>query len=555
MAVGSRASTALLEHLVSEGEGFGHTICVVDEDAGVPRRTVEAVAPAAAERGVHLLWLGRKTAEVPAATGLLVDLDAGRVGIRDRMGIAQLDVQDGVSLDHAWRHARSVTAYVDEAAVLPPSTAIPSIVRLPEVSSDLEDLDEPRTVLRRWHQASGLRAQIGRGVDGTVTVDLREDGPHGLVAGTTGSGKSELLQSLICSLALNNPPERITFLLVDYKGGAAFRECADLPHTVGYITDLTPALVARALTSLGAEITAREELLGRYDVKDLIQLEREHPEAAPPSLLICVDEFAALTKEVPEFVDGMVNLAQRGRSLGMHLLLATQRPAGVVTGPIRANTDLRIALRVSSADDSRDVIDSPEAARISRRTPGRAWVRRTGHGTAELVQSAWTGARAPLIGVEDAVRGAAVRRHDVQPAGRAVPGRRPARPAHRPGALRRAASRRPSCSARRPRRTGRGCRSLPLGAAAQRRRGHPGRGRARHRPGPARPARRPRGAGRSPTGSSTWPRSDTCSCTARPVPARPSCCAPPPSRPRSVTPPERRGYRPTCMPSTTPAAA
>ena len=403
VAVGSRASTALLEHLVSEGEGFGHTICVVDEDAGVPRRTVEAVAQAAAERGVHLLWLGRKTAEVPAATGLLVDLEAGRVGIRDRMGIAQLDVQDGVSLDHAWRHARSVTAYVDEAAVLPPSTAIPSIVRLPEVSSDLEDLDEPRTVLRRWQQASGLRAQIGRGVDGTVTVDLREDGPHGLVAGTTGSGKSELLQSLICSLALNNPPERITFLLVDYKGGAAFRECADLPHTVGYITDLTPALVARALTSLGAEITAREELLGRYEVKDLIQLERENPEAAPPSLLICVDEFAALTKEVPEFVDGMVNLAQRGRSLGMHLLLATQRPAGVVSGPIRANTDLRIALRVASPDDSRDVMDSPEAARISRRTPGRAWVRRTGHGTAELVQSAWTGARAPLVGVEDAV--------------------------------------------------------------------------------------------------------------------------------------------------------
>ncbi len=403
VAVGSRASTALLEHLVSEGEGFGHTICVVDEDAGVPRRTVEAVALAAAERGVHLLWLGRKTAEVPAATGLLVDLDAGRVGIRDRMGIAQLEEQDGVSLDHAWRHARSVTAYVDEAAVLPPSTAIPSIVRLPEVSSDLEDLDEPRTVLRRWHQASGLRAQIGRGADGTVTVDLREDGPHGLVAGTTGSGKSELLQSLICSLALNNAPARITFLLVDYKGGAAFRECADLPHTVGYITDLTPTLVARALTSLGAEITAREELLGRYEVKDLIQLEREHPEAAPPSLLICVDEFAALTKEVPEFVDGMVNLAQRGRSLGMHLLLATQRPAGVVSGPIRANTDLRIALRVSSPDDSRDVMDSPEAARISRRTPGRAWVRRTGHGTAELVQSAWTGARAPLIGVEDAV--------------------------------------------------------------------------------------------------------------------------------------------------------
>ena len=494
VAVGARASTALLEHLVSEGEGFGHTICVVDEDAGVPRRTVEAVAQAAAERGVHLVWLGHDSAEVPAATGLLVDLDAGMVGVRDRMGIAQLDVQDGVSLDHAWRHARSMTAYVDEAAVLPPSTAIPSIVRLPEVSSDFEDLDDAAAVLRRWQQSSGLRAQIGRGVDGTVTIDLREDGPHGLVAGTTGSGKSELLQSLICSLALNNPPERITFLLVDYKGGAAFRECADLPHTVGYITDLTPALVARALTSLGAEITAREELLGRYEVKDLIQLEREHPEAAPPSLLICVDEFAALTTEVPEFVDGMVNLAQRGRSLGMHLLLATQRPAGVVTGPIRANTDLRIALRVSSPDDSRDVMDSPEAARISRRTPGRAWVRRTGHGTAELVQSAWTGARAPLVGVEDAVvvqPFAATTSSQPEAQSRADVRLDPRTDLERcvaqhPGGVRaqrgRAAA--PAVAA-----------LAPLGAAARRRRGRPGRRRARHRPGPARSARRARRPG------------------------------------------------------------
>jgi S-DNA-T family DNA segregation ATPase FtsK/SpoIIIE len=404
VAIGSRASTALLEHLVSEDDLHSHTICFVDEQAGIPRRTVEAVAATALERNLHLVWLGRSATEVPASTGLLVDLDKGSVGIRDRGGISDIETPDQVTLDHAWRSARSMTGYVDEAAVLPASTAIPSIVRLPEVSTDFEDLDDVKAVLRRWSQSSGLRAQIGLGVDGVVTIDLREDGPHGLVAGTTGSGKSELLQSLICSLALNNPPSRMSFLLVDYKGGAAFRECADLPHTVGYITDLTPALVSRALTSLGAEIASRELLLAEYGVKDLIQLEREHPEAAPPSLLICVDEFAALTAEVPDFVDGVVNLAQRGRSLGMHVLLATQRPAGVVTGPIRANTDLRIALRVSSQDDSRDVIDSPEAARISRRTPGRAWIRRTGHGTAELVQSAWTGARQSLDGGEAPVR-------------------------------------------------------------------------------------------------------------------------------------------------------
>lgn len=400
VAVGAGAATALLDHLASEDGGRGHTLCVVDEGAGIPRRTVEAVAGVAAQRGLHLLWLGRDRAEVPAATSLLVDLADGTVNVGDRGGVDRVDTPDQVSLAHAWRSARTMTAYVDEAAVLPASTAIPAVVRLPEISGDLTDLDDADAVLRRWGASRGLRAQIGAGVDGTVTVDLREDGPHGLVAGTTGSGKSELLQTLICSLALNNPTSRISFLLVDYKGGAAFRECADLPHTVGYITDLTPALVQRALTSLGAEITAREHLLGEFGVKDLTQLEREHPEAAPPSLLICVDEFAALTSEVPDFVDGMVNIAQRGRSLGMHVLLATQRPAGVVTGNIRANTDLRIALRVSSADDSRDVIDSAEAARISRRTPGRAWLRRTGHGTAELVQSAWTGARQPLDGSE-----------------------------------------------------------------------------------------------------------------------------------------------------------
>jgi len=404
VAVGTHAATALLDHLASEDGVRGHTLCLVDEGADVPRRTLEAIAGIAADRRLHLVWLGTDPQRVPAATSLLVDLDAGLVSLADRGGQQRLERPDVASLDQVWRGARSMTGNVDEAAVLPASTAVPQLVRLPEVSPDFADLDDVGAVLQRWQQSSGLRAQLGAGMDGVVTIDLREDGPHGLVAGTTGSGKSELLQSLICSLALNNPPSRISFLLVDYKGGAAFRECADLPHTVGYITDLTPALVARALTSLGAEIAAREHLLAEHGVKDLPMLEREHPGVAPPSLLICVDEFAALTSEVPEFVDGMVNIAQRGRSLGMHVLLATQRPAGVVTGNIKANTDLRISLRVSSTDDSNDVIDSPEAARISRRTPGRAWVRRTGHGTADLVQSAWVGAREALAGPGTAVR-------------------------------------------------------------------------------------------------------------------------------------------------------
>ena len=185
-------------------------------------------------------------------------------------------------------------------------------------------------------------------------------------------------------------PERVTFLLVDYKGGAAFKECVALPHTVGMVTDLDRNEVRRALMSLNAELHHRELLLQEADAKDLLEMERKgHPDT-PPSLLIVVDEFAALAKEIPEFVDGVVDVAQRGRSLGLHLVLATQRPAGVITDQIRANTNLRIALRMAADDESADVVGSPVAAAIERRLPGRAVAR---IGPQELVsfQSAYVG--------------------------------------------------------------------------------------------------------------------------------------------------------------------
>src|SRR5690606_34278850 len=134
------------------------------------------VAAGAAARDLHLVWLGRSSAEVPAATTLLVDLDSGTVSVGDRAGTADLEAPDASTLDQAWRTARLMTSYVDEAAVLPASTAVPSLVRLPDTSSDLADLADEQAVLRRWSQSAGLRAQIGLGADGVVTLDLREDG-------------------------------------------------------------------------------------------------------------------------------------------------------------------------------------------------------------------------------------------------------------------------------------------------------------------------------------------------------------------------------------------
>jgi S-DNA-T family DNA segregation ATPase FtsK/SpoIIIE len=269
-----------------------------------------------------------------------------------------------------------------------PSGNLPGAVRL----LDLLQLSTPsgRDLAARWRDTGSTRALIGVGPDGPFSVDLSLDGPHGLIAGTTGAGKSELLQTLISSLAVANRPDQLTFVLIDYKGGAAFKECVRLPHTVGMVSDLDGHLTQRALDSLGAEIRRRERLLAA--AKDIDDYTGDPP---LPRLVLIIDEFAALVAELPDFVAGLVDIARRGRSLGIHLILATQRPAGVVTADIQANTSLRIALRVTEPNESTDVIDMPDAAHISKSTPGRCYVK-SGAGAATAVQTARIGGRSPI---------------------------------------------------------------------------------------------------------------------------------------------------------------
>jgi DNA segregation ATPase FtsK/SpoIIIE, S-DNA-T family len=278
-----------------------------------------------------------------------------------------------------------------EEAALPATSRLLGVLGLDPPTAD--------AVAARWALGGrSTEAVVGIAADGPFTLDLRRDGPHGLIAGTTGAGKSELLQSLVASLAVANRPDALTFVLIDYKGGAAFAACERLPHTVGLVTDLDPHLVERALTSLGAELRRRERLLaaaGAKDIDDYIDLLAGDPSRAPmPRLVIIVDEFASMSRELPDFVTGMVNIAQRGRSLGIHLILATQRPSGVVSAEIRANTNLRLALRVTDASESADVIDAPDAGRISKTTPGRAYAR-LGHSSLVAFQTARIGGRRP----------------------------------------------------------------------------------------------------------------------------------------------------------------
>ncbi|MDQ6697988.1 MAG: FtsK/SpoIIIE domain-containing protein [Actinomycetota bacterium] len=257
----------------------------------------------------------------------------------------------------------------------------------------LLDLDTPliEAISRRW-ETSGpdpdTVAPIGVTQDGVLALDLVRDGPHGLIAGTTGSGKSELLRSLVAGLAAGCSPDHLTFVLIDFKGGSAFDQCARLPHTVGMVTDLDERLGARALRCLEAELRHRERCLRAAGVGDVKEYRRLTSEPAPmPRLVVVIDEFATLKNELPDFVDALVGIAQRGRSLGVHLVLATQRPSGAVSENIRANTDLRIALRVQDANDSHDVIGLPDAASIGRHQPGRAWAR-LGPGEVVAVQTA-----------------------------------------------------------------------------------------------------------------------------------------------------------------------
>ncbi|HEX6359208.1 FtsK/SpoIIIE domain-containing protein [Actinophytocola sp.] len=390
---------------------------LVEDDAPVERSRLVDLAERGAGHGVHVLWLAPEVARLPAACRHFVSVDHGPTGevglahVGERVEPVLLETLDATAaLELARRLAPLVDtgARVDDDSDLPRTVSLLAVPERPIVAA-------PEAVIEQWaanrsivtgpyaperpdRRPGTLRAVVGASASGVLALDLRADGPHALVGGTTGSGKSELLQAWILAMALAHSPQRLTFLLVDYKGGAAFKEFTTLPHNVGMVTDLDPHLVRRVLASLHAELLRREHLFHQHNVKDLAELERKAPTDAPPSLVIVVDEFAALVSELPEFVDGVVNVAQRGRSLGVHLILATQRPAGVIRENLRANTNLRIALRTADESDSTDVLGTPQAAFIDVATPGRA-IAKTGPGRLVPFQAGyaggWTSEQAP----------------------------------------------------------------------------------------------------------------------------------------------------------------
>ncbi|WP_309073024.1 FtsK/SpoIIIE domain-containing protein [Paenarthrobacter sp.] len=298
---------------------------------------------------------------------------SGTTGYLETDGERRHFIPDLVPAEVFDRFCRRVrVAAVDEG----PGTSDP----VPEECSLVELLPHgQRRVLRRWAAASsqdGLTAVLGIGHNGPLIFDFKRDGPHLLVAGTTGSGKSELLRTLVASLALSDSPDRTNFLFFDFKGGSGLRPLAGLPHCVGLLTDLSKHRLDRALVSLRGETRRREELFAAAGVSDLAEYRRRALASDPeiPYLVLVIDEFRMLVDEAPNSLRELMRVATIGRSLGIHLVMATQRPQGALSADIRANVTSSIALRVQSEAESVDIINTKAAASISVEAPGRAYL-------------------------------------------------------------------------------------------------------------------------------------------------------------------------------------
>ena len=328
------------------------------------------------------------------------------INIKDR-NTGQLVMEEGVLKETDFRLDHFPADYDKEriARTLAPlnhlqnlKSSIPDSVTFMEMygAETFEDLQ----VWSRWKKNApykSLAVPIGlRGQDDLVQLNLHEKahGPHGLIAGTTGSGKSETIQSYILSLAVNFHPHDVAFLLIDYKGGGMANLFKNLPHLLGTITNLDGVQSMRALASINAEIHRRERLFGEFEVNHINQYQKKfkNGEATEPlpHLFIISDEFAELKVNQPDFIKKLVSIARVGRSLGVHLILATQKPSGVVDDQIWSNSRFKIALKVADRSDSNEMLHTPDAAEITQ--TGRAYLQVGNNEVYELFQSAWSGA-------------------------------------------------------------------------------------------------------------------------------------------------------------------
>ena len=377
-----------------------HLVLVITDDALLlDHGIMEILAQDLTKIGVSLVYVKDIMKQLPETVHTVIDIRDHHTG--ELVMVEGQLVQQRYQLDHLnvienKERLPRLLAGLDHVQTL--KSAIPESITFLEMyeAEEVQDLH----IVDRWQQHSPYRSlAVPLGVnspDHIVELNLHEKahGPHGLIAGTTGSGKSEVIQSYILSLAVNFHPYDVAFLLIDYKGGGMANLFRKLPHLLGTITNLDGAQSMRALISIKAELTRRQHLFSDHHVNHINQYQKLYNEGAVsepmPHLFLISDEFAELKAEQPEFMAELISTARIGRSLGIHLILATQKPAGVVDDQIWSNSKFKIALKVAEKADSMEMLKTPDAADITQ--PGRGYLQVGNNEIYELFQSAYSGA-------------------------------------------------------------------------------------------------------------------------------------------------------------------
>lgn len=349
--------------------------------------------------GFTTILMAERYADLPNACECIIQNDEEYKGIynvkngRNNGIFVQFDDMNAAGLRKLARMLTNVE--VNEVEI---GGEIPSAITFFEMYgvSTIEELN----ILERWKKNrtyDNMKALIGIKSGGqSCYLDLHEKyhGPHGLVAGTTGSGKSETLQTYMLSLALNFSPDDIGFFVIDYKGGGMGNLFSGLPHVLGQISNLSGNQIRRAMVSIKSENLRRQRIFNENGVNNInayTQLYKNGEAKIPiPHLFIIIDEFAELKREEPDFMRELISVAQVGRSLGVHLILATQKPSGTVDDNIWSNSKFRLCLRVQDRQDSIDMLHKPDAAYLTQ--AGRGYLQVGNDELYEQFQSGWSGA-------------------------------------------------------------------------------------------------------------------------------------------------------------------
>lgn len=376
-----------------------HLLFIIDEPKLILNHAImEYLQGKDMNLGFSMIYTSERTASLPEnvrTVCLIKNSQQGELLLNEGRKVGrQFDTQHAEGIDLEWS-ARTLSALIHEQGI---SSRIPESITF----FDMYCIEHPEElqVKERWKKNEShksLAVPLGvRAEEDYVELNLHEKahGPHGLVAGTTGSGKSEIVQSYILSLAVNFHPHEVGFLLIDYKGGGMANLFAKLPHLLGTITNLDKAESMRAMASIKSEMARRQRIFGEHNVNHINGYNKLFKlgkvEEPLPHLFLISDEFAELKKEQPEFMTELVSAARIGRSLGIHLILATQKPTGVVDDQIWTNSKFKLCLKVQNEGDSKEMLKTPDAANITQ--AGRAYLQVGNNEIYELFQSAWSGA-------------------------------------------------------------------------------------------------------------------------------------------------------------------